>query len=497
MRTAVKNILLFIFIFIIVFSIIIIEPIGDLDEIWNYNTARAISEGLIPYKDVSMITTPLLPMVTAIFLNLISNELIISRILAALLWTGILFTIYKIFMTLLKEENISLIFTAIIGWICRDIYCIDYNVAVLFFALLILYKELHASKQDLLIGLLAGLAVCTKQSIGVTLAFVVVLYKLLFVENKEQFKEYIKTALKRIVGILIPVIVFIIYLLVTGAMSEFINYAVLGISTFSNKIPYVELLQNDNIEIVVLSILVPIAILIMAIILIVTKVIKKENTYIPKILTMFIYSLSIIIVMYPISDSIHFLIGGLIAVVSLLSMVGLVIRWIYGKLKFKRKYLIFKSVSLIIWLLIFVAISRFGLNNLYNYAKVEKNTEIEHFKYIEVSEGLKTRINQLDNYIKEQEEQGKKVYILDAEAAVYMIPIDKYNKDYDMFLIGNIGKDGEQGQIDRISKKSENEIYLIRNEKLSLNWQTPKEVLNYIRNNLEKVDEVSIYEVYR
>ena len=36
-----------------------------------------------------------------------------------------------------------------------------------------------------------------------------------------------------------------------------------------------------------------------------------------------------------------------------------------------------------------MAISRFGLNNLYNYAKVEKNTEIKHFKYIEVSEGLK------------------------------------------------------------------------------------------------------------
>ena len=79
---------------------IIIKPINDLDEIWNYNTARAISEGLIPYKDISMITTPLLPMVTAIFLKLIANEVIISRILAALLWTGILFTIYKIFTLL-------------------------------------------------------------------------------------------------------------------------------------------------------------------------------------------------------------------------------------------------------------------------------------------------------------------------------------------------------------------------------------------------------------
>ena len=52
---------------------IIIKPISDLDEIWNYNTARAISEGLVPYKDISMITTPLLPMITAIFLKTIAN----------------------------------------------------------------------------------------------------------------------------------------------------------------------------------------------------------------------------------------------------------------------------------------------------------------------------------------------------------------------------------------------------------------------------------------
>ena len=81
-----KNIILFAFIFFIVLSIIIIKPINDLDEIWNYNTARAISNGLIPYKDISMITTPLLPMITAIFLKF-SNQLIISRILVAILWT--------------------------------------------------------------------------------------------------------------------------------------------------------------------------------------------------------------------------------------------------------------------------------------------------------------------------------------------------------------------------------------------------------------------------
>lgn len=147
-----KDILIILFIFIVIFSIIIIKPISDLDEIWNYNTARAISQGLIPYKDISMITTPVLPMLTSIILKVTANEIIVSRILAAILWTGILFTIYKVFNKVMKEENISLIFTALIGIICRDIYCIDYNVAVLFITLTILYQELknieNAKKYD-------------------------------------------------------------------------------------------------------------------------------------------------------------------------------------------------------------------------------------------------------------------------------------------------------------------------------------------------------------
>ena len=144
-----NDLLVVIFIFITIFSIIIVKPISDLDEIWNYNTARVISEGLIPYKDISMITTPLLPMITAVFLKIIANELIVSRIIAAILWTGILYTVYKIFGELFKEKNVALICTALIGILCRDIYCIDYNVTVLFIALIVLYQELkNINSQD-------------------------------------------------------------------------------------------------------------------------------------------------------------------------------------------------------------------------------------------------------------------------------------------------------------------------------------------------------------
>mgnify|MGYP007053871087 CR=1 FL=1 len=58
----------------------------------------------------------------------------------------------------------------------------------------------------------------------------------MFVDSKEQFKEYVKIAITRVIGILIPALIFIVYLIVTHSLVYFINYAILGIKTFSNKI---------------------------------------------------------------------------------------------------------------------------------------------------------------------------------------------------------------------------------------------------------------------
>ena len=60
-----------------------------------------------------------------------------------------------------------------------------------------------------------------------------------------------------------------------------------------------------------------------------------------------------------------------------------------------------------------------------------------------------------------------------------------------MFLKGNIGKDGEQGQIEKIKNRSEDELFLIRKPNLRTNWQTPLNVINYVRENLEKKEELN------
>lgn len=341
------------------------------------------------------------------------------------------------------------------------------------------------------------MAICTKQSIGVTLSIIVVCYKLLFIENKQQFKQYLKITITRIIGILLPVIILFLYLIINNALSEFISYAILGISTFSNKIEYVTLLVHDKIQIRILSILMPLSIFVMSLILIVTNLLKKENKELLKILTILSYSLSIIIVMYPISDEIHFLIGGLISIIGGIYIIFLLAKKIYNKIEINNKFKIYKIITFFVFILIFDIILMTGFTNIYYYVKTEKNENIEHYKYIEISKELREKIEIIDNYIVTNEQEGKKVYILDSDAAIYMIPINNYNKDYDMFLKGNIGKDGQQGQIEKIKNKNENELYLIKKANLKLNWQTPLDVVNYIRKNLEKIGGISIYEIYK
>lgn len=506
-----KDFILFIFISVMVFSVIAINPISNLDEIWNYNTARAITQNLIPYKDISMITTPLLPMITALFLKLIANEVIVSRVLASVLWGGVLFSIFKILKLLIEEENTCLVITALFGLLFRDCYCIDYNILSLMFSLIILYIELknidkphfENNKNDFLIGILAGLTVCTKQSIGAILAIIVVGYKIIFVQNRKEFIEYLKTAFKRIIGILIPMILVLIYLIATNSLQDFINYAVLGISTFSNKIPYAQLMNNDKKEIQILSRIMPFVLLAMAVLTIVLQNQKKKetknniNNADNKILTILIYSLSTIIIMYPISDEIHFLIATTITFIGSAYILYLLGITIYNKINLQSKKKIYKITSLMISIIAIAFIAVRGIENITEYIKQEKNETIEHYKNIQISEYLQERINEIDNFILEQEKENKKVYILDAEAAIYMITINNYNKDYDMFLKGNIGKDGQEGQIQKIKQKDTNEIILIRKRNLQSNWQTPTDVIDYVRENLEFTGEVSIYEVYK
>ena len=140
LKERISNILLYLLIFIGILSMILIKPAGDLDELWNYNFARNIAYGLVPYRDFNMVITPLLSIVCGIVLKITVNELIIMRILAAILCTGIFYATYKLFRLLNIRQEIGILFTFIIAYLFRELLCIDYNYATLFLILIIIFK---------------------------------------------------------------------------------------------------------------------------------------------------------------------------------------------------------------------------------------------------------------------------------------------------------------------------------------------------------------------
>jgi hypothetical protein len=57
----------------------------DIDEIWNYQFARRILYGYIPYRDFLMMPTPLSAQINAVILYIFSDELIVHKIMGIMI----------------------------------------------------------------------------------------------------------------------------------------------------------------------------------------------------------------------------------------------------------------------------------------------------------------------------------------------------------------------------------------------------------------------------
>ena len=536
------NISIFLIIALAIAVVVIPKAIGNLDELWNFNFANNVENGLVPYRDFNMVQTPLLPMINAIFLAIFGNELIVMRILACLLCAGVLFTFYKILNLLKANKGISLFVVMALFYMLKDYFCMDYNFAVLFVTLIIIYIELRRNlynkeninaieigdaieslntnkncsqsstnketkennktdlknnklnnwKTDLILGILAGICIMLKQSTGAIVTIALLGYNLLLVRSKEEFIQYLKSTGIKILGVLIPVTLIFIYLAINGAVDDFWDYCIAGIKTFTNKIPYSRLLDNEKLYIKILSIVAPITF--MGTFL--YSVFKRNKTF------LIISSLSIasFSAAYPIADEVHFLIGilptGIIICVILDFLIKAIVRGIsklINKISNREKYIN-------IWIEYFLIFMVIGLTAWYGYKSIPNikdyfancKNDVKHFANIVITDYTYQKIQAMDYFIKSQD---KPVYILDAEAALYQIPLDIYYKDYDMFLIGNIGSKGEEGQIEKLQKDT-NKIVIIKSDGVSLNWQNPNKVREYVKQNMDYKYSILYFDVY-
>lgn len=478
---------------LIIFIFVIIKPFSNLDELWNFNVARGISNGLVPYRDISMVSTPLLGFLSAIPLKIFGQEMFFTRIFAVVLTLFCFILICKILKNLDIKRGMSNFIMLIFFLIIVDFVAMSYNILALLFVLEIILLDVKSVKEekwkklivDFFIGVLAGLVICSKQSIGLIVTVITVLNPFFYIDTKSDIKVSLKKSAIRALGCFVPVIVLVIYLSINHAFRDFISYSISGIKTFSNSIPYGDLLKSKYFPVKIGCIVIPIVLGISIITNIVLKYLKRESN-IFYILT--VYSLAMFCIAFPISDSEHFV----IAIIPSCFLIIFAIKKLINKfIKKDFRYVIefFNIFSVILILSIALWLE---LTNNEALGQISKYDFAKHFKYINIPSGLNKSINEVDDFILSNE---KNVYILDATAAVYMIPLDRYNKNYDMFCIGNLGDGGEDSIIEEI--KREDAIYLIMKNEENVNWQNPTKVRSYIKENMELVGNISFFEIYQ
>lgn len=498
-----KSINIIIFIIFVTLSALLIfsETLNDLDELWQYSFANNIANGLVPYRDFNIIVTPLFSFVGALFLKIFTNQLIVMRIFDTLIFALILYLAYKIFSLLKINKLNSFIYTFILYLLFYYDLGVEYNYLVLLITLISLYIELYninkremfEIKYDLLLGILIGLCILTKHSIGAIISFVFVFYKAIFIQNKEQFKVFIKILIHRSIGVVIPVLIFFVYLLVNNALNDFINYAILGIAEFKNKVLYTELFKTPNKLINIFSCLVPITL---------TSIItlfsgRREEKY-RNITIIILYSLAAFVGVFPIANTGHFIVYGYIGGMATIYILDRFINFIINKIKINNKILKFiQSFVLgvcIVFICFYIVNRASNLISLYKNENICTN-ELKHYYGI-LAENVKiTNIRTVGEYIKNLNAKGKEVLILDSAATIYMLPIDKYNKDYDLFNKGNFGKNGEDRLINEITLKK-NTQYLILKDDYKKNWQTPIDIINFVKNQKTKIGEIELFDIY-
>lgn len=480
-------------------------PATDLDEVWNYNTANAFAMGLIPYKQVSMITTPLLPMVNSIFLKIFFNGIITYRVVMGIIFALIVLFIYLIIRELSNKRLLSYICAFFMGTLLIKNFLLDYNYLFLLIVLMIAFLEVRDLKKNenfnfnhnLCVGLLTGLAFLTKQTIGLLLIIVVIFEVFIYMKKTGfdlKFTKFIKLIGVRIFGMMLPITMFLIYLGVNGAFNDFINYAIKGVKEFSNSIPYYRLFDSNDKVVSIISRLFIIVYIPLFITFILESIKnKKLNDELINIYVLAFCSIPVIAIIYPISDDFHLIVASVFALI----VVAYLLIFLLNEIdKFVKIDVFYKKLLLIGLLFIIILIS-------FKNAIIERNINVKenvlvpfkHYEGIYVPKYLSNRISDVTDKVRSYSNSGRESIIIDAEAAIYDIVLNRYKKNYDMLLIGNIGEHGVEKIINEI-KDSHNVYYFVKNPQYALNWQLPEDIVDYIRNNLKYHETVSVFDVY-
>ena len=417
--------------FLIIFFSLLFFGYNNTDNIWNYGMAHAIHMGEIPYLDFNIITTPLYAFYMSFFL------LFYDSYLTFLIGQSLLGVLCYYFVDKMIHKKV-LFLIPIIGFGLFYLFFPNYNFLVFTFIVMLMYFDKEDSN-DYLIGVLLGLLVLTKHTMGA----VIVICSFL---STKSFSKI----MKRIVGMIGPGIIFLSYLLITRSFSSFWNLSIMGLFDFGG---------HNNYRSTIFMIL-------SVILLLITIVQMIKN---PKDRALY-YILGSFFFVFPIVDLFHFQYILFLFVIYYLS-----------KHEIPK---VFYSAGIVLTIF-------FTLFNICYHSKVYMNAEfssIKHFDgYLVKKDYQKGMKELLDDY-----RSGDNHYMFSFSNMFFDIASDHEITYFDIPLYGNFGYDGVDTMKEKVDAMHDVYFYVQSHP----NIQYCDEVYDYIVESSVFQRKVWNYEVY-
>lgn len=435
----IKVLFLFFLFFMFLFFNLIVMPI-NCDEVWNYGFSNNIYRGLIPYKDFNIILTPFYPFLMSIGFHLFDSNILVFHIEHAILLTVCCYFLFKLF----HEKAWIFIF---FFFFPKNFVFPSYNCFLFILLVIIIYMEKKYSDSNTLyqylIGFLLAICVLTKHSVG----FFLLLPSLYYIKNK-------KILLKRLIGFIIPIFSFVLYLIFTKSITQFCDLCVLGMFDFAGNNPGI------NIYLVLSLIIVGVTIYF------IIKDRRDINNY---------YVLAFYSIVIPLFDLYHFWLLFLSFLFILLP-------------KIKKSYIKYSTFTLCCLISLMIFYMRDDLGILKNYPN-----NLNRFEYRYVDSYKLTVINEVLDFMKEKDDE--KIVFISANAYYFKIAADLDCGYLDLVNIGNWGYNGSSKLLS-IIKQNKNALFLVDPNELGEGYQTDRDAIKYILVNGKKIDTVGFYDVY-
>lgn len=429
--------LLFVFLYILFFNLLLV-PI-TFDEIWNYGFAYDISLGLIPYLDFNMVITPLYPALVAFFFLIFGHNMLALYIANSLFLT---IGIYFIFKLLGKKGLLMFVFL----FAPLPIIIPTYNIFAFVLLMIIFYLEKSKDK-DFIIGIMLGLLILTKQSIGVA-----VLIPGIFYYYKDK-----KKMLKRALGCFLVLVIFAVYLLVTKSFMAFLDLCVFGLFDFAGSNGFFSICTLFTIFIFCGTI----------------YFIKKH----PKDIYNY-YALAFYVVAVPLFDYYHFYI-------ALLVFLFLCLYYLPDRVNLSY------TLITLFFVVIMPILTFFRV--FYNKKIIYPN-DLNNYQYHLLDYDTYMISKKVNTFLQKHSQYD--FVFLDETGYYFKILNDKRVGYLDLINKGNWGYNGNKKMLDALKKKKNDTLIFINPAKLKMETQTNLDLIHYVMKNGKKVDNVLFYDVY-